>query len=267
VRVYGKEGKPELLLIHVEIQGYRAGNFAFRMFTYFYRLFEKYHNVPITSISLFTTKKKPADAGIFSYEMMGTKLNFEYNALHIFDYSEAELLAMKSGLGIMILAAQKALLREKAHSGSNNINQLEALNEQRLLLVRALLACKQYDKQKILGLIAFVKNVVYINNPEINHNFDEEISSLHKNIGPMGILELMAEENKEKGIKIGIKKGIQKGREEGIEKGIELKSREIVITLITQLGMDDEMAAGVAKVSVDYVRQIREAIKEQQPPE
>jgi hypothetical protein len=203
-------------------------------------LYEKYKK-NITSVTLFTTRNKPEDAGVFHYEMMGTQLHFQYNAIHIFDYSEAELLAMRSAVGIMLLAAQKSLLRMKVPDHS--------LNAERFMLVRALLECKQYNKDKLLSIIAFVKNIVYISNPEINHTFDVEIDSLNKNLRPMGILEAIANESLEKGI------------EKGIEKGKEIQNHAFVTRLITQLGLSDKEIAGIVEVSVAYVQQIREELK------
>lgn len=52
-------------------------------------------------------------------------------------------------------------------------------------------------------------------------------------------------------------KGVIKGIEKGIEQGIDLKSQEIVQNLITTLGLSDEQAAGVAGVSIEFVREIR----------
>jgi hypothetical protein len=42
-----------------------------------------------------------------------------------------------------------------------------------------------------------------------------------------------------------------------------MKNREMVISLIEKLDLDDEMAAAVAKVSVAYVQQIRKELQDQ----
>jgi len=55
-------------------------------------------------------------------------------------------------------------------------------------------------------------------------------------------------------------KGVRKGIEQGIEQGIDLKNHEFVRNLTTQLGLSDDQAAGVANVSVEFVKEIRSAI-------
>lgn len=53
----------------------------------------------------------------------------------------------------------------------------------------------------------------------------------------------------------------REGEEKGIEKGAEQKSYNVVANLIQQLGLDDEAAAGVAEVSIDFVRKVRAALE------
>ncbi|MFB2119418.1 Rpn family recombination-promoting nuclease/putative transposase [Parapedobacter sp. 2B3] len=53
------------------------------------------------------------------------------------------------------------------------------------------------------------------------------------------------------------REGEEKGIEKGFEKGAKQKSYNVVANLIQQLGFDDAAAAGVAEVSVDFVRKVR----------
>jgi len=49
----------------------------------------------------------------------------------------------------------------------------------------------------------------------------------------------------------------KRGQAKGIEEGTETKSYEVVVNLIQQLGLDDDAAASVAEVSVDFVKKVR----------
>src|ERR1700712_1054605 len=42
VKVFTKAGKEEWILVHIEVQGYNDKDFGKRMFTYFYRILDKY---------------------------------------------------------------------------------------------------------------------------------------------------------------------------------------------------------------------------------
>lgn len=48
------------------------------------------------------------------------------------------------------------------------------------------------------------------------------------------------------------------------KKGAEQKSYTVVANLIQQLGLDDKAAAGVAEVSVDFVRKVRTDLAKKQ---
>lgn len=57
MKVFTKAGKEEWILIHVEVQGYHDKAFARRMFTYFYRILEKYGK-PVTAIAILSDNNK-----------------------------------------------------------------------------------------------------------------------------------------------------------------------------------------------------------------
>src|SRR5699024_8764934 len=57
VKVYRKDGTEEWLLIHIEIQGYRDKEFTKRVFTYWYRILDRY-NKPVTTFVIFTDSNK-----------------------------------------------------------------------------------------------------------------------------------------------------------------------------------------------------------------
>ena len=57
-----------------------------------------------------------------------------------------------------------------------------------------------------------------------------------------------------------IKKVVPGGVEKGDEEGQEEQKKKLVLSLITQLGMDDEQASEVAKVSLSFVKDIRAAL-------
>ena len=54
-----------------------------------------------------------------------------------------------------------------------------------------------------------------------------------------------------------IKKVSPGGLEKGEEEGQEEQKKNLVLSLITQLGLSDEQASEVAQVSVSFVQEIR----------
>jgi transposase len=57
-----------------------------------------------------------------------------------------------------------------------------------------------------------------------------------------------------------IKKVAPGGLEKGEEEGQEEQKKQLVLSLITQLGMSDEQASEVAQVSVSFVKEVRAAL-------
>lgn len=71
VKVFTKDEKEEWILVHVEVQGYKDDDFAFRMFTYFYRILDKYRK-PVTAIAILTDTNKNFHPTAYHYNFLGT---------------------------------------------------------------------------------------------------------------------------------------------------------------------------------------------------
>ncbi|MBN8788485.1 MAG: hypothetical protein J0I84_15455 [Terrimonas sp.] len=252
VKAFLKNGKEEWILVHIEIQGGSTKNFPKRMFQYWYRIYDRY-GVDITALAIFTGNKRQQHSDMFHKTFMGTEITYRYNAYHIFNHSEAELLAMDNPFALIVLAAQKALLQGKVPE--------ELLADQRLAVARALIQSKKFSHKKIEKLLVFLKNFIYIRNDEINRKFDTQIEQLTGGTVTMGIIETIKKIEREEGIEIGMKKGIEKGIQKGMEKGMEQGKQDVIENLITKLGLSDKQVADIAEVPVSFVKKIRAALK------
>lgn len=229
IKVFRKDGQEEWVLVHVEVQGQDSSNFAERMFTYFYRIFDRY-KVKITAIAIFTGGKSQKTPSVYSYDFLGTKLSYEYNTFHIKDYSEAALLAMDNPFALVVLTAKKALLAGKIPE--------KELGEQRLTIAKALISSGKFSREKIVRFLIFLKEMVYIHNPEINDNFNAEIDVLTGKRQTMGILELIAEE-----------------RAKDVAKE---KDRVFVENLLSNTEFSTEKIASLVGVSTSFVEEVKE---------
>ncbi|MFT3945795.1 MAG: hypothetical protein QM763_02380 [Agriterribacter sp.] len=245
VKVFLKNGKEEWILVHIEIQGGSVNGFPKRMFQYWYRIYDRY-GVDITALAIFTGNKRQQHPDTFHKTFMGTEITYRYNAYHIFNHSEAKLLAMDNPFALTVLAAQKALLQGKLPE--------EELAIHRLTVARALIQSKKFSHKKIEKLLLFLKNFIYIGNKEINRKFNNQIEQLTGGTVTMGIIETIKKIEREEGIEIGIKKGREEGIEEGLEKGIEKGKREVIENLIIKLGLSDKQVADIAEMPVSFVK-------------
>ncbi|PVD54247.1 hypothetical protein DC498_02380 [Terrimonas sp.] len=203
----------------------------------------------ITALAIFTGNKRQQHPDTFHKTFMGTEITYRYNAYHIFNHSEAELLAMDNPFALIVLAAQKALLQGKVAE--------EELASHRLTVARALIQSKKFSHNKIKRLLLFLKNFIYIGNEEINRKFDNQIEQLTGGAITMGIIETIKKIEREE----VFEKGIEKGMEKGIEKGIEKGKREVIENLIIKLGLSDKQVADVTEMPVSFVKKIRAALK------
>ena len=169
VKAFLKNGKEEWILVHIEIQGGRTKDFPQRMFQYWYRIYDRY-GVDITALAIFTGNRRQQHPDRFHKIFMGTEITYRYNAYHIFDHSESELLAMDNPFALIVLAAQKALLQGKVPE--------EELATHRFTVAKALIQSKKFSHKKIEKLLFFLKNFIYIGNEEINRKFDTQIEQL-----------------------------------------------------------------------------------------
>jgi len=234
LKVYTLDGREEWMLIHIEVQGYADPNFSKRMYTYFYRLFDRYQK-PVTALAIFTDNQPGNMPDRFEYSFMGTTQTYRYNTYRVANQNEADLLASENPFALVVLTALRAIKAQKATD-----NDLMAL---KLDLFRIMIS-RQMDKTTMRALANFLKMYIPFAKTEISLTFEKQIASITSNITTMGIEELI--------LHLTEQKGIEKGKAEG--KAEEVKN------LIEKLGLNDEQAANVAGVSVEFVQQLRKNI-------
>ncbi len=232
VKTFLKNGKEEWILVHIEIQGGSTKDFPKRMFQYWYRIYDRY-GVDIAALAIFTGNKRQQHPDMFHKTFMGTEITYRYNVCHIFDHSEAELLAIDNPFALIVLAAQKALLRGKVPE--------EEFAKHRLTVARALIQSNKFSHKRIEKVLFFLKNFLYIGNEEINLKFDKQIEQLTGGSVTMGIIETI--------------KKIE--REEGVEKG----KRDVIENLIIKLGLSDKQVSDIAEMPVSFIKKIRASLK------
>ncbi|TDE13636.1 hypothetical protein [Dyadobacter psychrotolerans] len=112
IKVVAKSGKEEWILIHVEVQGYKDDDFGKRMFTYFYRILDKY-NKPVTAIAIFTDNDRKFHPAFYQYEYLGTKATFNFKTYKILDQEEEVLSEDENPFSIVVLTVLLALKKKK----------------------------------------------------------------------------------------------------------------------------------------------------------
>jgi len=251
-KVFMRDGAEKWILVHTEIEGGHAGDFAFRMFQYYYRLLDE-HGVPVETVVFFTggaNQPRPAE---YRHRTIDTSIHFLYRAYHILDHSEEELLAMDNPFALIVLACQKSLLEGRVSD--------EELGRDRLVIARALMR-GGYDIDRVVRLMYFLKNFLYVRDPEINRTFDKKLSDVTGGTRNMGVIEVLQKHAREDGWQEGLQQGLQQGMQKGWHEGrakaeAERQAEKIAFVMnLKKIGVSPENIAKSLGMTVDQVERL-----------
>lgn len=85
VKVWQIQGEEIWLLIHVEIQAQKEDDFSKRMFTYNFRIFDRFEK-PAISLAILCDTNRQWRPSNYSYNYPQTRLNFEFGIVKLLDY-------------------------------------------------------------------------------------------------------------------------------------------------------------------------------------
>jgi len=193
-QVYTHDGKEEWVLIHVEVQGAYRRDFSLRMFTYYYRILDKYHK-RIAAYAILTEASKKPRPNVYEQEFMGTHIQYRFNTYKIAEQDYDSLLASDNPFSLVVLTAKAAFVGKNLN---NKDDSDRALLQTKVQLARELLN-RSISKEKIRGLMNFLRYYVRFDNSEVNTIFEQEVEKLTERSHTMGIEELLLNRAEKKG--------------------------------------------------------------------
>jgi predicted transposase/invertase (TIGR01784 family) len=232
VKVHLKDGNEKWILVHVEVQGYKDKTFEERMFTYYYRIRDKYQR-EITAWAILTDEYKKYKPHLYKTDYLGTELTYKFNVYKILDQDEESLKQSKNIFASIILTVLLNLKRQTTEE--------KTLLNLNLEIVKNLYK-KGFPKEKVRSVMNFLQHYLRFN-PENSIIFEKEIDIIKGKTGTMGIEQFLLDRATKKGI------------EKGIEKGVRKKEIEIVLSLVED-GFEIPRIAKVTKLSIEQVEKI-----------
>jgi hypothetical protein len=248
VRVTAMEGDARLLYIHIEIQRCREKHFAERLFTYHYRLYDRF-NSPIATLVILADPHPGWRPDTFSYEVFGCKINMQFPAVKLMDYWPAldQLLGDENPFALLT-AAHLITLHTRG-------------DEQRRFAFKCrlteLMYARGWDQQRILDLFDVLDWMMTI--PDyLQHQLQGQIADLvrRKEMPFENLMikmfkeqareegrDLGLEEGRHEGLKEGLKEGREEGREKGRKEGRE-EGREVGLEEGREEGREEGQLAG-----------------------
>ena len=147
MKVQRRDGQPQIVRIHIEVQGGYDTDFAERMFIYHYRLYDRYRQ-PIVSLAVLGDDSASWRPAAYRTELWGCKTLLQFPVVKLTDYAErwAALEASDNPFAVIVMAHLQT--RATRHDP-------EARLGWKLRLVKRLYE-KGYNREDILELFRFI---------------------------------------------------------------------------------------------------------------
>ncbi len=220
------DGTVQWLYIHIEVQMHYDPDLPKRLFTYHYRIFDKYGVKPLTLAILGDTSRKWRPTS-YRYQSLGCGITFRFRICKTIDF--------KGKLDDPRYRHQQVLFIIAAHLGTQqHRHNPQQLKDYRLeLTVR--FANEGYSPLEIRQLHRLIDWLMPLPDAlkiQFRNQLQQRLPD--KSMPHITLFEELA-------LKEGLEKGIQKGLVEGLEKGILQNAREAILEVLdTRFGQVPE---------------------------
>jgi hypothetical protein len=202
-----EDGAEAWVLAHIEVQGDPETNFSHRMYTYNYRLFDRYGR-RVASLAILADDSHSWRPEPFEYELFGCRVLLDFPAIKLLDYESrwAELEASTNPFAVVVVAHLQTIhtrhQADKRYSAKLNLAKL--------------LYKQEYSREEILELFRFIDWIMTLP-PELEKKFMTDIVAYE------------TEERKPYVTSVE-RMAIQQGIEQGLEKGMRVMLLEALQT-------------------------------------
>jgi len=195
-----KNGDESWIYVHIEVQASKDKDFARRMFTYNYRIFDRY-NLPVGSFAVLADDHPNWQPDSFGYEVGGSRHYLEFPIAKLLRYADQIDLLLASDNPFALVTA--AHLQTRATRGKNSERY-----QVKYKLMRTLL-CKGWSSDKIRPLLKVLDWMLHL--PE---ELDKQLwQDIQETEGEAAMAYVTSIE------RIGIEKGVQQGIQQGLQQG------------------------------------------------
>ncbi len=200
VKVWLKDGEERWLLIHIEVQASKEGDFPRRMHVYNHRLFDRYGR-EVISLAILADDDPAWRPNRYEYGRWGFRTSTEFPIVKLLDYAPKyqELESDPNPFAVVVLAHLKALetRRSPAERHAWKVRLVKGLYERGM------------DPEDVRQLFRFIDWVMGLPEPLEELFWDEIDAYQQENVMPF--------------IDIAERMGLEKGLLEGIEVALDVK--------------------------------------------
>lgn len=219
IKVFAKDGQETWVLIHVEIQGEPEESFAQRMYTYNYRLRDRYQ-VDVVSLAVLADTRYSFRPTEFSYHRWGCKLNFTFPIFKLIDW-ESYWDKLESSNNVFALVVMAQIHAKRLKDGAS-------LEQVKIGLIR-LLYERGYSREQVVELFNIIDWMIKL--PQgLEQSFVQKVYEIQEETQMAYINTVERYERRmavEEGLQIGLEKGRQEGRQEALQNLVQIKFGEL----------------------------------------
>lgn len=224
VRVHSLSGECHWLLLHIEVQGAPEKEFTRRMFTYYYRLIERFGE-PVVSMAILTDTRKSFRPDHYQQELMGCGVRFDFICVKLLDL-QPQLEAMLAGDNIFALLVAAQLTAKQVKNPRQRTDAV--LNFYRMARK------KGYSRQHIFLMHDFIEWMIRIPKQELDY-YNQGIEQIEQEDETMGYMAIYKRESFAKGVEQGVEQGIERGQAVTLRKQLQLKFRDLDAAVLERL--------------------------------
>ncbi len=232
VKIWTLDGEDIWLLIHIEVQSQRETDFAQRMFTYYYRLKDRF-NRAVVSFAILSDDSPSWRPTRHVEELWGCKSTFEFRTVKLLDYQQqwSQLEMSRNPFAMVVMAHLKTL-------------ETASLPEQRqrwkITLTRGLYE-RGYSRQDVINLTRFIDWILAL--PEdLEQSFWQSIMAYQQE-KKMPYMMWIERQAQQKGREEGREEGLRRGLIRAIALGLKLKFGESALQLMPDVEKVESVAA------------------------
>ena len=207
VKIYRTDGEESWILVHLEIQSQEESNFAARMFTYNYRIYDRYKR-SVASLAVLGDERSNWRPNQFGYNLFGCTVEFTFPIVKLLDYQQrqSELEASRNPLATVVMAHLKAM-----ETRNDRIER----KQQKLVLVRRLYE-QGLRREDVINLFGFIDWMMTLP-AQLEKEFWQEYRDFEESLSMQYVTSVE---------RFGIEKGKLEALLKGIALGLKLKFGE-----------------------------------------
>lgn len=215
-RVHFKSGDNQLVFIHVEFQNQRIPDLPRRMYTYYYRIFDRYQD-DVLSIAVLGDRHANYRPNCYNRSVLDLDLSFRYPVIKLLDYLPRLDDLLVDDNPFAIVTAAHLIAQQTQHRPETRLQQK--------LRITKCLYNKGFAKDDVIALFRFIDWVLKLPSDLVDL-FREDLA-VFEGEQNMPYITSIEELGFRRGQLLGLETGREEGRQEGRQE-TEAKNRATV---------------------------------------